>query len=86
MKSKLLPLKWLELSLKKLVRFIILAYIKLKYYVPFLPKGTCRFYPTCSRYALLSLDKYSLPKAVIKIIWRLLRCNPFNPGGYDPPV
>lgn len=44
----------------------------------------CRFYPTCSQYALQCLKKYSLIKACKLIIYRLLRCHPFGQGGYDP--
>ncbi|MBN1794218.1 MAG: membrane protein insertion efficiency factor YidD [Candidatus Omnitrophica bacterium] len=45
---------------------------------------TCRFVPTCSGYAVEALEKYTLPRAFVKIAWRLLRCHPFCPGGYDP--
>ena len=48
------------------------------------PYGQCRFRPTCSDYAIASYDKYGFIKGSIKTIWRLLRCNPFNKGGYDP--
>ena len=50
---------------------------------PFFP-STCRFYPTCSQYAIEALGKYGLLKGGLMSIWRVLRCNPFNPGGYDP--
>ena len=49
-----------------------------------LPYGRCRFYPTCSDYGIQAIDKYGIIKGGIKIIWRLLRCNPWNKGGYDP--
>jgi len=45
----------------------------------------CRFTPSCSAYAAQSLKKYGLLKGVGKAIWRLLRCQPFCKGGYDPP-
>lgn len=45
----------------------------------------CRFTPSCSVYAAQSLKKYGLLKGVGKTIWRLLRCQPFCKGGYDPP-
>ncbi|MCU0679730.1 MAG: membrane protein insertion efficiency factor YidD [Planctomycetes bacterium] len=48
------------------------------------PHGFCRFKPTCSEYAVSALEKYGLFKGTIKAIWRILRCNPFNKGGYDP--
>jgi putative membrane protein insertion efficiency factor len=45
---------------------------------------TCRFTPSCSRYALQAFEKYNVFKALALSIYRVLRCNPFNPGGYDP--
>ncbi|HOI29074.1 MAG TPA: membrane protein insertion efficiency factor YidD [Melioribacteraceae bacterium] len=45
---------------------------------------SCRFYPTCSEYAAQSITKYGVIKGGIKSVWRILRCNPFNKGGYDP--
>ena len=48
------------------------------------PYSCCRFYPTCSEYALECLSYYSLPKALFKITSRILRCNPMHPGGFDP--
>lgn len=50
---------------------------------PFLP-SRCRFYPTCSEYALEAIRKYGLVKGGGKALKRLLRCHPFYPGGYDP--
>ncbi len=47
--------------------------------------GQCRFYPSCSTYARRSLLKYGLIKGTLKSLWRLARCNPFNPGGVDEP-
>jgi putative membrane protein insertion efficiency factor len=44
----------------------------------------CRYYPSCSRYAVDALRKRPLHIAIAKTIWRLLRCNPFSRGGYDP--
>jgi hypothetical protein len=44
----------------------------------------CRFYPTCSQYALESIEKYGAFKGSIMSIKRILRCNPLNKGGYDP--
>jgi len=50
---------------------------------PFLPPS-CRFYPTCSDYCRKALEKYGLLKGGWLGIKRLIRCHPFNPGGYDP--
>ena len=50
---------------------------------PSLPH-TCRFYPTCSNYSIEAIKKYGILKGGLMSIWRILRCNPLNPGGYDP--
>ena len=44
----------------------------------------CPYYPTCSNYALEAIGKYGAIKGGILAGWRLLRCNPFSHGGYDP--
>ena len=44
----------------------------------------CRYTPTCSTYALLAVEKHGAIKGGILSIWRILRCNPFSRGGYDP--
>ena len=45
---------------------------------------SCRFYPTCSEYMAEAIMKYGALKGLGLGIWRLLRCNPFCKGGYDP--
>ena len=45
----------------------------------------CRFEPSCSRYTIEALRKYGLFRGLAKGAWRIARCNPFHPGGYDPP-
>lgn len=44
----------------------------------------CRYYPSCSNYALGCYQKFNFFKATFLTIWRLLRCNPFSKGGFDP--
>jgi putative membrane protein insertion efficiency factor len=44
----------------------------------------CRYKPTCSQYAIDAIVKYGAPKGVLMATWRILRCNPFSRGGYDP--
>lgn len=48
-----------------------------------LKPATCRFYPTCSCYALEALEHHGVFWGSLLSIWRILRCNPFNPGGID---
>ncbi len=67
--------------MKKVLIYFIKAY---KIIIsPFLP-DSCRFYPTCSEYAIDAINRYGILKGSIKSIYRILRCNPFNKGGYDP--
>jgi len=67
------------------VKFIVIAL--LKFYKlcisPFLGKN-CRFYPSCSMYMMEAVDRYGAAKGVWMGTKRLLRCHPFNKGGYDP--
>ncbi len=51
---------------------------------PFLP-NVCRFEPTCSTYMIEAIRKYGAIRGTLKGIWRICRCHPWNPGGYDPP-
>ncbi|MDE7314979.1 MAG: membrane protein insertion efficiency factor YidD [Mucispirillum sp.] len=44
----------------------------------------CRFYPSCSSYAIEAFQKKGFIKGFILTVWRILRCNPFCKGGYDP--
>ena len=46
--------------------------------------GTCRYYPSCSEYAARAIAARGLVKGSLLAAWRLLRCNPFSSGGYDP--
>jgi len=48
------------------------------------PHGYCRFYPTCSNYGIQAIEKYGVIKGGLKTVWRVLRCNPWNKGRYDP--
>lgn len=49
-----------------------------------IPHGVCRFTPSCSKYAETALHTLPLHRAIIKIIWRIIKCNPFTKGGFDP--
>jgi len=44
----------------------------------------CRFLPTCSCYAREAILRHGVVKGTARALWRLLKCHPFHPGGYDP--
>jgi len=67
--------------MRRVLILLIKGYKKL--ISPMLPPS-CRFYPTCSEYSIQALEKYGAIKGSGKSIWRILRCNPLNKGGYDP--
>ena len=48
------------------------------------PRGFCRFSPTCSQYGVDAISKYGIIKGGLLTAWRILRCNPWSKGGYDP--
>jgi uncharacterized protein len=45
----------------------------------------CRFEPSCSVYFIESVRKYGAIRGALRGVWRICRCNPWTPGGYDPP-
>ena len=47
-------------------------------------KPSCRYIPSCSEYAVTAIERYGAWKGGRMAAWRLLRCNPFSKGGYDP--
>jgi len=53
-------------------------------YISPLKGRTCRFYPTCSQYALIAVEKYGILEALGLTLKRIFRCHPFCAGGYDP--
>ena len=65
-------------------RMLIAMVVAYRRYVsPVLP-ARCRFYPSCSAYSLEALQKHGAIRGTGLTVWRLLRCHPFHPGGYDP--
>jgi uncharacterized protein len=50
---------------------------------PALPQR-CRYHPSCSAYAVQAIERYGILRGAVLAAWRLLRCNPFSHGGYDP--
>ncbi len=67
------------------MKTILIALIKAYKYLlsPVLP-GSCRFFPTCSEYAIEAVGKYGALKGGYLSIRRIARCHPFHPGGFDP--
>jgi uncharacterized protein len=50
---------------------------------PVLPRR-CKYEPTCSRYAVQAIGEYGILRGLVLAVWRVLRCNPWSHGGYDP--
>ncbi|MBN2653651.1 MAG: membrane protein insertion efficiency factor YidD [Nitrospirae bacterium] len=71
----------MSVFLKALFRAPVIFYKR--FVSPMLP-NSCRFYPSCSEYALEAIEKYGAMKGIFLSLKRILRCNPFHPGGYDP--
>ncbi|KAF0111627.1 MAG: hypothetical protein FD147_808 [Chloroflexi bacterium] len=76
----------LPFKVMNIPRFILLGLIRgyQKVISPALPADTCRFYPSCSHYGYQAIYKYGTLKGTGMAIWRVLRCNPYNEGGFDP--
>jgi putative membrane protein insertion efficiency factor len=66
---------------KRLVLWILRTYQR--YISPLFPPS-CRFTPTCSHYTYEAVERYGVAKGGWLGVKRIVRCNPFNPGGYDP--
>ena len=67
--------------MKKLLILMIKFYRK---YLSPLKRVQCPYTPTCSQYGLEAIEKYGAFKGSLLTCWRILRCNPFSKGGYDP--
>ena len=65
---------------------VFLAMIRFyrKYLSPRKRAPSCRYFPSCSQYAVTAIERYGAWKGGWMALWRLLRCNPFSRGGYDP--
>lgn len=74
----------MEKSNKRIISIIVYFFIQLIKQIFLMQKGTCKFEPSCSKYAKEAIEKLTLRKAIIKITLRILKCNPLSKGGYDP--
>lgn len=71
----------LEIDMKKLFLFIIKFYRK---YISPMKSTKCPYIPSCSEYGMEAIEKYGAFKGGALALWRIIRCNPFSKGGYDP--
>jgi hypothetical protein len=69
----------------RLARSVVLTPVVLyqRFLSPALPRR-CKYEPTCSRYAVDAIREYGILRGLVLAGWRLLRCNPWSHGGYDP--
>lgn len=81
-----LSLRNFKITLVNFPQWLLLVLIRLyqKSISPTLPANTCKFYPSCSHYSYQAIYKYGFLKGLVMTLWRVLRCNPFNQGGFDP--
>lgn len=71
----------MSILIKKVIIYLIKGY---QFIVSPLFPGICRYYPTCSSYALEAVNKYGALKGGAMAVKRVLTCNALFPGGYDP--
>ena len=71
----------LEIDMKKLFLFIIKFY---RLYISPMKSTKCPYIPSCSEYGMEAIEKYGAFKGGALALWRIIRCNPFSKGGYDP--
>lgn len=75
-------MNWIRSVIKKFLIFLIKTYqLTLS---PRFSHGACRFTPTCSQYMLEAIEIHGIVKGIALGTWRIMRCNPFCKGGYDP--
>ena len=67
--------------MRRVVAAPIVAYQRLV--SPAMPRR-CKYEPTCSAYAVQAIREFGILRGLVLAVWRLLRCNPFSHGGYDP--
>lgn len=75
-------LKGIHGVLKAIVLLPIRGYRR--FLSPMKGTATCRFTPTCSAYAMEAVEEWGIVVGLVLAFWRIVRCNPFSAGGYDP--
>ena len=66
------------------MKYLLLFLIKIYRIFSKLTPRRCRFYPTCSAYAYEAIERFGVFKGLYLAVKRILKCHPFNDGGYDP--
>ena len=68
------------------MRRVMIGFIRFyqKFISPVKGGASCKYIPTCSQYAIEAIEKYGAVRGGLLSAWRILRCNPFSKGGYDP--
>ncbi|MBP1561861.1 MAG: membrane protein insertion efficiency factor YidD [Oscillospiraceae bacterium] len=67
--------------MKKILLLLVKFYRR---YISPMKPPCCKYYPTCSTYAMQAIEKHGAVKGVLLAAWRILRCNPWSLGGIDP--
>ena len=79
-------MKYLAERISAAAAWVLILLVRIyQYTLSPLVRGCCRFEPSCSNYMIQAVHKYGPFKGAVLGIWRVCRCNPWNPGGYDPP-
>lgn len=68
------------------MKVLLIKIIRLYQRTPIGTHNNCKFIPSCSEYMIGCLENYGILKGLPKGMYRILRCNPFNRGGYDPVI
>lgn len=66
------------------MKYILIGFIKVYQLIPLKMHSYCKYTPTCSNFAIEALKEYGAVKGTLLSIKRILKCNPFSKGGYDP--
>ena len=82
---KMKQLMIINLFISNLFKLLFINFIKIyqRFVSPFFP-SSCKFSPSCSKYGIEAITKYGVLKGSVLTIKRILKCNPWSKGGYDP--
>ncbi len=82
---KMKQLMIINLFISNLFKLLFINFIKIyqRFVSPFFP-SSCKFSPSCSKYGIEAITKYGVLKGSVLTVKRILKCNPWSKGGYDP--